>query len=259
MEKKLENKVAVITGGDSGIGRSIAEAFANEGASVIITYHRDEAKANTFSKELSEKNLKHGVYQLDVGDENDVKLFFRSVIKTFGKVDILVNNAGTIGSNSPVREMATETFDRCLKTNLYGPFFCSRAYLNVWKDTQHYGRIINITSIHEDVASPGSADYNASKGGLKNFSRSLALELAPIGITVNNIAPGMILTDMNKDAVNNEEVRKEQEKNIPAGRAGNVGDINAAAVFLASQESSYVTGSTIFIDGGLRINVGQGA
>jgi len=255
LERKLENKVAVITGADSGIGRSIAEAFANEGATVIITYHMNEARANVFSEELSDKNHKHGVYQLDVGDENDVKLFFRSVTKAFGKIDILVNNAGTNGSNSPLREMSTETFDRCLKTNLYGPFFCSRAYLNVWKDTQQDGRIINITSIHEDVASPGSADYSASKGGLKNFSRSLALELAPMGITVNNIAPGMILTDMNKEAVDNEDVRKEQAKNIPLGRAGNVGDINAAAVFLASRDSSYVTGSTIFIDGGLRINV----
>ncbi|TDS07480.1 SDR family NAD(P)-dependent oxidoreductase [Sphingobacterium paludis] len=259
MERKFNNKVAVVTGGDSGIGRAIAEAYADAGATVIITYHKDEAKANAFSQALHEKDQKHGVYQLDVGDENDVRLFFKRVIKQFSKVDILVNNAGIGGSDVPVRDMLTETFEQCLRTNLYGPFFCSRAFLQAWKESQESGRIINITSVHEEVPSPGSVDYNTSKGALKNFSASLALELASTGITVNNIAPGMILTDMNKEALHDKKVRTDMEKQIPVGRAGTVDDIKAAAVFLASEESAYVTGTTLFIDGGLRLNMGQGA
>lgn len=259
MKKKLEGKVAIVTGSDSGIGRGIAEAFAEEGAIVVITYHSDEESAAETSKHLDERGHKNVFYQIDVGDENSVNQLFKQVHEEFGQIDILVNNAGVNGSNIPVSEMETKTFDLCLKTNLYGPFFCSRAYLKYWNKNQTTGRIINVSSIHEDVVNAGNADYNASKGGLKNFARSLAIELADKGITVNNIAPGMILTDMNKEAVDDASVRKEKEANIPMKRAGVVDDIKGAAVYLASEESSYVTGSTIFIDGALSIYLGQGA
>lgn len=256
---KLENRVALVTGSDSGIGRAIAEAFGEEGATVIVTYRSDKDGAADTAKHIADKGGKSAVFRLDVTDEGSVRQVFSDVAEKFGKIDILVNNAGVNGSNIPVGEMETEVFDTCIKTNLYGPFFCSREFLKLWGKHNRGGRIINISSIHEDVATPGNADYNASKGGLKNFMKSLALELASRGITVNNIAPGMILTDMNEEAVEDEEVRKQKEKNIPMKRADKTQDIKAAAVFLASADSDYVTGATITIDGGLSINLGQGA
>ncbi len=259
MIKKLENKVALITGSDSGIGRGIAEALGEEGATVVITYHSDEDGARDAARFMEQKGYSHAVYQVDVGDEGSVERLFENIKSTFGKVDILVNNAAVNGSEIAVQDMKTEVFDRCIKTNLYGPFFCSRAFLKHWTPNQQDGRIINVSSIHEDVVTAGNADYNASKGGLKNFARSLALELAEKGITVNNIAPGMILTAMNKEAMDDDAVRKEKEQHIPMKRAGIVDDIKAAAVYLASKESSYVTGATMFIDGGLSLNLGQGA
>ncbi|PVH25311.1 SDR family NAD(P)-dependent oxidoreductase [Sphingobacterium corticibacter] len=256
---KLDNKVAIITGSDSGIGRAIAEALGEEGAKVIITYHSDEDSAKETSEYLTSQNVVHTTYQLDVSDEKSVNKIFEKVVDEYGQIDILVNNAGVNGSNIKVVDMDNETFDTCIKTNLYGPFYCTRKYLRLRKATQKGGKIINVSSIHEEVVTAGNSDYNASKGGLKNFSRSLALELAQEQIQVNNIAPGMILTSMNQEAMDDKKVKKEKEQHIPMKRAGETKDIKAAAIFLASADSDYVTGSTITIDGGLSINLGQGA
>lgn len=257
--KKLMDKVALVTGSDSGIGRAIAEAFGLEGATVIITYNSDEKGAREVAEYMQEHGIESTTYQLDVADEKSVEDVFKKVRDKYGRIDILVNNAGVNGQDVPVKEMDTEIFDRCIKTNLYGPFFCCREFLKHRSKSQKGGKIIIISSIHEDVNTSGNADYNASKGAVKNFSRSLALELAEEGIHVNNIAPGMILTAMNQEAMDDEETKKEQEENIPVKRAGKTKDIKAAAVFLASSDSDYVTGTTITIDGGLSINLGQGA
>lgn len=257
--KKLKDKVALVTGSDSGIGRAIAEALGEEGATVIITYHSDKESAGEAAEYMKAQGIESSTYRLDVGDEKSVRDVFAKVHKKYGKIDVLVNNAGVNGSDVPVADMETDTFDLCIKTNLYGPFFCCREYLKLRKKNQKGGKIIIVSSIHEKVNGAGNADYNASKGGIKNFSRSLALELAEQGINVNNIAPGMILTDMNKEAMEDDEVKKEKEQNIPMKRAGETKDIKGAAVFLASSDSDYVTGSTITIDGGLSINLGQGA
>ncbi len=256
---KLDNKVAIITGSDSGIGRAIAEALGEEGAKVIITYHSDEDSAKETSEYLTSQKVVHTTHKLDVSDEKSVNSVFEKVIEEYGQIDILVNNAGVNGSNIKVVDMDNDTFDTCIKTNLYGPFYCTRKYLRLRKPAQKGGKIINVSSIHEEVVTAGNSDYNASKGGLKNFSRSLALELAEEQIQVNNIAPGMILTSMNQEAMDDKKVKKEKEQNIPMKRAGETKDIKAAAIFLASADSDYVTGSTITIDGGLSINLGQGA
>jgi glucose 1-dehydrogenase len=255
--KKLENKVALITGSDSGIGRAIALAFAAEGAKVVITYHSDEASAAQVTNQINEQGHTAICFKLDVADEAAVKDLFSKVQARFDNIDILVNNAAVNGSGAPVKEMSTDVFDTCIKTNLYGPFYCSRAFLN--QPNLREGNIIFISSIHEDVNTPGNADYNASKAAIKNFSRSLALEVAGQGIRVNNIAPGMILTDMNKEAMENDEVRKEKAAHIPMKKAGTPEDITGVAVFLAAAESAYVTGATFVVDGGLSINIGQGA
>lgn len=255
---KLKGKVALITGSDSGIGKAIAESFAAEGAAVVITYHSNKHGAEKLEKKLK-RQVDAKAFQLDVSNEESVKSVFSQARKHFGKIDLLVSNAGVNGSNIPVAEMKTETFDKCIKTNLYGAFFCCREFLQGRKNKLKGTKIIIVSSIHETVCSPGNADYNASKGGIKNFSRSLALELASKGVCVNNIAPGMILTPMNQEALDSRTVREEKEKNIPMKRAGQAAEIGALAVYLASPESDYVSGTTFTIDGALSINLGQGA
>lgn len=259
MTERLKDKVALITGSDSGIGRAIAIAYAAEGARVVVTYHTDEAGGKQTVERISDSGGDAICLRLDVTDEKIVAEVFDQIIETYGRLDILVNNAGTNGSGVPVAEMSTSTFDTCLKANLYGSFFCCREYLQRRRDRLTDGNIIFVSSIHEEVNTAGNADYNASKAGLKNFSRSLALELADKNIRVNNIAPGMILTEMNQEAVDDEAVRKEKVQHIPMKRAGKSEDVAHVAVFLASSDSGYVTGATYVVDGGLMINIGQGA
>jgi len=256
---KLKDKVALITGSDSGIGRAIAIAYAAEGAKVVVTYHSDVEGGERTVGDIKASGGEAICLHLDVSDEASVTDVFDDTIQQYGRIDILVNNAGINGSDVPIADMATDTFDRCMKTNLYGPFFCCREYLRNWKQRAGEGSIIFISSIHEDVNTAGNADYNASKAGIKNFSRSLALELAERNIRVNNIAPGMILTEMNQEAIADEAVRREKERHIPMKRAGTPEDVAHVAVFLASDESGYVTGTTYAVDGGLMIQLGQGA
>lgn len=257
--KKLEGKTALITGSDSGIGRAIAIEYAKEGASVIVTYHSDKEGAEETGRQAKEYNPEGMVTRLDVSDEKSVEEVFEAIFKQFGKLDILVNNAGVNGSNIPVADMPTEVFDKCIRTNLYGTFFCSRKFVQHLRTAKHKGRIINISSVHEEIAAPGNADYNASKGGIRNFMRTLSLELAAEGIPVNDICPGMILTPMNQEAMDDEKVRKEKESHIPMKRAGRPEEIAKLALFLASDDSNYITGSSFFMDGGLSQNMGQGA
>jgi glucose 1-dehydrogenase len=257
--KKLKGKIALVTGSDSGIGKAIAIEYAKEGAAVIITYHSDKEGAEQTQVEARHHDVKTLVTQMDVSDENSVSEVFDRILKDFGNLDILVNNAGVNGSNIPVADMPTEVFDKTIKTNLYGTFYCSRSFVQHLRSTNRKGKIINISSVHEEIAAAGNADYNASKGGIRNFMRTLALELAPQGIQVNDIAPGMILTPMNQEAVDDERVRKEKESHIPMKRAGRPEEIAKLALFLASEDADYVTGSSFFMDGGLSQNVGQGA
>ncbi len=255
----LQNKVAFITGADSGIGRATAIAFAKEGASVAICYHSDEEGGNETLSRIKDEGVEGMAFKLDVTEEESVNQAIENIISQLGGLDILVNNAAVNGSNIPVAEMETKTFDLCIRTNLYGPFFACRKYAQYLTRENKRGKIINVSSIHEEIATPGNADYNASKGALRNFMRSLALELAPKGINVNNIAPGMILTPMNQKAMDDKEVLEEAAGHIPAGRAGRPEEIARVALFLASPAADYVTGSTYAMDGGLMINLGQGA
>ncbi|MCC8408297.1 SDR family oxidoreductase [Mucilaginibacter sp. UR6-1] len=255
----LQSKVAFITGADSGIGRATAIAFAKEGASVAICYHSDEEGAKETKIRIEEQGVKAMSFKLDVTEEHEVDQAIDNIISELGGLDILVNNAAVNGSNIKVADMETKTFDLCIRTNVYGPFFTSRKFVRHLAEKNIKGKIINISSIHEEIATPGNADYNASKGALRNFTRSLALELAESGTTVNNIAPGMILTPMNQKAMDDPEKLKEATAHIPAKRAGKPEEIAQVALFLASPAANYVTGSTYAMDGGLMINLGQGA
>jgi len=257
--KKLENKVALVTGSDSGIGRAIAIEFAKNGANVIVCYHSNEERGQQALQEVQQHDGKAILIKFDVSKEQDVEEKMEAIIQESGGIDILVNNSGVNGSGIPIDEMSTDVFDKTIKTNLYGTFFCSRKFIQHRKGVNKSGKIINISSVHEEINAPGNADYNASKAGIKNLMRTMALEVGKFGINVNNIAPGMILTPMNQKAVDDPEVRENAEEHIPLGRAGRPEEIACLALFLASDEANYVTGSTYVMDGGLMINIGQGA
>ncbi len=256
---KLDGKTALITGSDSGIGRASAIAFAKEGANVVITYHTDEKGGKETLEKIEAIGRKGLVLQVDISEEKEVEGMFDSALKEFGKVDILMNNAAVNGQGFKVAEMPTEIWDKAIKTNVNGTFFCTRRFIKELRKQKIKGKIINVSSVHEEIPAPGTAEYCASKGAVRNFTRVLALELAEEGINVNNIAPGMILTPMNKEAVEDDSKRKEQVQNIPMKRAGKPEEIAQLAVFLASPDSDYVTGSTYVMDGGLMRSMGQGA
>jgi glucose 1-dehydrogenase len=175
---KLENKVALITGSDSGIGQATAEEFARAGADVAVTFHTDEEGAQDTAERVKAVGRRVIVRQLDVRDEASVAAVFDAAAAELGVLDILVNNAGVGAGGTSVADMTTEEFDRVIKTDLYGPFFCSREFIRRRKAAGNGGKIINITSVHEAIPSPGSASYGAAKGGLLTFIRPLALELA---------------------------------------------------------------------------------
>lgn len=257
--KKLENKIALVTGSDSGIGRAIAIEFAKNGANVVVCYYSNEERGQEALQAVQVHGGKASLIELDVSNEQDVEAKMETIIKEFGGIDILVNNSGVNGSGIPIDEMSTDVFDKTIKTNLYGTFFCSRKFIQHRKGVSKRGKIINISSVHEEINAPGNGDYNASKAGIKNLMRTIALEVGKFGINVNNIAPGMILTAMNQKAVDDQKVREKAEANIPLGRAGRPEEIAYLALFLASEEADYVTGSTYVMDGGLMINIGQGA
>ncbi len=259
MSLRLQNKVALITGSDSGIGQGIAIEFAMEGADIVVNYLDDRAGAEHTRSEVERIGQRATVIQADIRQEQEVERLFDVALQTFGDVHILVNNGGVDSAGIAVADMPTEIWDNAFRTNIYGAFFCTRRFINIRKQAGGGGRIINITSIHEEQPHANGAEYDSTKGALRNFTRTLALELAPLGINVNNIGPGMVLTPFNQKAIDDPQYRKQQTANIPLKRAAEPFEVGKVAVFLASNDANYVTGSTYFIDGGLLRAYGQGA
>jgi glucose 1-dehydrogenase len=250
VELRLDGKATLVTGASSGIGQGIAKLFAEAGADVTVVYRRDPAGAEETAEAIRKSGRSALVHQADVGDAGEAARLFDAHLAAFGKIDVLVNNAG-IGAGGFVHELAHEDWERVLRTNLYGPFFCSQLAARSMIAAGNGGRIINISSVHEEACTPGSAPYNVSKAGLRNLTRTQAAELGPYGITVNDIAPGMIVTQgLNSRAYHDEEYRNNAASHIVARRAGLPSDIAAMALFLASDAGSYCTGSTHFVDGG---------
>ncbi len=256
---KLEGKVALITGSDSGIGQATAIEFAKEGAHVVITYHTDKEGAEETLKGVEKAGRKGIIIKVDVAEEKEVEQMFDKALEEFDTIDILMNNAGIDASGTKVENLSTERWHKALRTNLDGYFFCARRFINIRKKAGGKGKLINVTSIHQQVPRSGAADYDCSKGAIMNLTRTLALELAEDGINVNNMAPGMVLTPFNQEAKDNKEVREKQVQSIPMKRAAQPEELGRLAVFLASRDSDYVTGSTYVMDGGLLQNTGQGA
>jgi glucose 1-dehydrogenase len=259
MTGRLAGKIALVTGSDSGIGQATAIELAREGADVVVNYRGDREGADGTSKQVEALGRRCLVVRADVSDEGDVAEMFDAAVAEFGTIDILVNNAGVDDSGTHLAELDTQTWDRTIRVNLYGPFFCCRRFIKERAAAGGGGKIINITSVHQEIARAGSSAYDASKGGLRNLTTTLALELAPMKINVNNIAPGMVLTPINQQAVDDPETREEAERHIPWRRAGQPAEIGRLAVFLAGDDADYITGATVFIDGGLMLNLGQGA
>ncbi len=256
---KLDDKVALITGSDSGIGQATAIEFAKAGANVVVTWHTDEAGANKTKKEVEAAGQKALIVQVDVRDEKSVERLFNRAIEAFGTINILMNNAGVDASGINVADLDTKTWDNAIRTNLYGYFFCCRRFINIRKKAGGGGKIIQTTSVHAEQPRAGASDYDCSKGAERNLTTTLALELAKDKINVNSIAPGMVLTPFNQEAIDDPKVLKEAEQTIPWKRAAQPEEIAQVALFLASDESDYMTGSTVTMDGGLMQNSGQGA
>lgn len=256
---RLEGKAALITGSDSGIGQATAIEFAREGADIIVTYHSDQEGAEETLQKVKNAGREGIIIQTDTRSEKEVEEMFDQAIAEFETLDILVNNAGINAAGIHVADMSTEQWDNTLKTDLYGYFFCARRFIRLCKKEGSGGKIINVTSVHEELPGEGSADYCAAKGAVRNLTRCLALEVSEDNINVNNLAPGMILTPFNPEAIEDEDTREEQTESIPMKRAGKPEEVAKVAVFLASKDSDYVNGSTYVIDGGLMQNVGQGA
>ena len=257
--QRLQGKVALITGSDSGIGQATAIEFAKEGADVVVHFLHDADGAEQTRLAVTAEGCKAIVVRADVTDESQVTSMFDQAVDSLGSVDILMNNAGVDASGTPVAELSTDVWDRAIRTNVYGPFFCCRRFAQLRLAAGGGGKIINVSSVHADNPNPGGADYDCSKGAVRMLTRTLALELAPHNINVNSLAPGMVLTPFNQPAIDDPKLLEEQVQSIPMKRAAQPAEIARLAVFLASSDADYVTGASYVMDGGLMINLGQGA
>ncbi|NGY85763.1 glucose 1-dehydrogenase [Priestia sp. J2] len=250
MYKDLEGKVVVITGSSTGLGKSMAIRFATEKAKVVVNYRSKEDEANSVLEEIKRVGGEAIAVKGDVTVESDVINLVQSAIKEFGKLDVMINNAGL---ENPVssHEMSLSDWNKVIDTNLTGAFLGSREAIKYFVENDIKGTVINMSSVHEKIPWPLFVHYAASKGGMKLMTETLALEYAPKGIRVNNIGPGAINTPINAEKFADPEQRADVESMIPMGYIGEPEEIAAVAAWLASSEASYVTGITLFADGGM--------
>jgi glucose 1-dehydrogenase len=247
---RLTGKTALVTGGSSGIGRAIALRFAREGADVAVHYHREEDEARAVAAEIQGLGRRAVALGADVGDAEAAQGLVAAAIEALGRLDILVNNAG-VEVREPFLDVSEAHYDLVLDVNLKGAFFAAQAAARHMVERGEGGRIVNMSSIHEDVAFLHYAPYAASKGGMRMLTRTICQELAAHAITVNDIAPGAVGTPINKRTLGDGELLRDLQGEIPAGRLGEPDEIAGLAVFLASDEAAYITGSTYVIDGGM--------
>jgi glucose 1-dehydrogenase len=247
---RLTGKRAIVTGSDQGIGRAIALRFADEGAAVVINYRHNEAGANEVKAQIEASGGQATIVGADVGTAAGAQQLVKAAIEAFGGLDILVNNAG-VEIPRPFLDVTEEEWDLVLGVNLKGPFLCTQVAVRQFLQGNAGGRIVNISSVHEDLPMPGNSPYCAAKGGLRMLTRTLCDELAPHGITINNIGPGAVATPINTATLADPAKVAALNAGIPLGRVGQPEEIAGLAVYLASDEAAYVTGATYFIDGGM--------
>lgn len=245
----LKNRVVVITGSSSGLGKQMAYAFAKQGANLVLLARRIE-RLNELSQEIKALGVDALAIKCDVTKPNEIEESAKKVKEYYGKVDILVNCAGS-AKNNGVLNMTDEEWNFTIDTDLNSVFYVTRAYANIMKEN-NYGRIINIASMYGMVGNTAldTVAYHSSKGGVINFTRAVAAELAKYNITCNAICPGYFETELTRDTLNTKEFTDYMKLTVPLGRYGKEGELNAGAIFLASDEASYVTGVILPIDGG---------
>jgi len=246
----LTGKVCIVTGAATGIGRAIATRFAAEGATVVIDYVGTSDGADQLAASLTATGATVAAIAADVGDATQVGALFDETVKRFGRLDVLVNNAG-IEKKTPFVDLPLEAWQKILTVNLTGTFLCSQRAAKQMIAQGDGGRIINISSVHENIPMTLNAAYSASKGGIRMLMRTIAVELAPHGILVNNIAPGAVDTPIDAGVESNAAELAQLLAEIPLKRMAKPEEVAALAAFLASGEASYSTGSTFFIDGGM--------
>lgn len=244
---KLTGKTAIITGASRGIGAAIARRFAEQGANIVVNYSGSQEKAEAVVREIEQTGAKAIAVKANVADAAEVKVMIDAAMEQFGSIDILVNNAGITRDNLMMR-MKEDEWDDVINTNLKGVFLCTKAVTRQMMKQRH-GRIVNIASIVGVMGNAGQANYVAAKAGVIGLTKTTARELASRGITANAVAPGFITTDMTEKL--GEDVQKSMLSQIPLARFGAPEDVANAALFLASDEASYVTGQTLNLDGGM--------
>jgi glucose 1-dehydrogenase len=263
-ERNINNdgKVVVVTGSSKGIGKAIAMEFAKTGYSAVINA-RNEEELKIAAEDISQ-SIKDGGKVVpiagDISQEPVCISLIENAVKQFGRLDVLVNNAGISGESKKIHEITEKDWDEVIDVNLKGAFLCTREAVknmmknrsNVLGKVNNYS-IINISSVHEQTPQPESAPYSASKGGMEMLTKTVALELADKGIRVNGIAPGAIATDMNKEVLEDQQKKEKKEQKIPVHRIGQPEEIAKVALFLASEDASYIAGTKIYVDGGLTL------
>jgi glucose 1-dehydrogenase len=255
----LEGKNVLVTGGSSGIGQAIAVRFAQYGANVAINYLRAPEEAHDTQEQVHacvhrvrQEGVRDVLVAGDVSDEDAVKAMVEAAVEGLGGLDILINNAG-IQISRPSHELSSAEFDRVLAVNLRGSFLCAREAIRRFLDEGHGGSIVNVSSVHQLIPKPNYLGYSASKGGMQNLTRTLALEYAGEGIRVNGVGPGATVTPINRAWIDDPAKRRQVEEHIPMRRAGEAAEMAGVTCFLASDLAAYVTGQTLFVDGGLTL------
>ena len=262
LQQSLRDQRALVTGATSGIGRATAIALARAGASVVVNYRSHAEEGAAVVAEIEKQGGRAVALRADVSHEEDVERLFASAIERLGSIDILINNAG-LQRDAAVHEMTLEQWRTVIDVNLTGQFLCARAAIREFlrrgidpRRSRAAGKIICISSVHEVIPWAGHVNYAASKGGVMLMMKSLAQEVAPHRIRVNSISPGAIKTPINESAWRTPEAEKKLLELIPYGRVGNVEDVARAAVWLASDEADYVTGASLYVDGGMTLYPG---
>ena len=253
---KLIGKKALVTGSNQGIGQAIALRFAEEGADVIIDYVTHPETAAATVQSVQKLGRRAVAIQGDIGKVADTQRMVKESVEALGGLDILVNNAG-VEKNAPFWEVTEADYDFVLNINLKGAFFTTQAFARHRMEVKQPGKVINVSSVHEELPFPHFTSYCASKGGIKMVMRNLSIELAPFGITVNNIAPGAIETPINTALLHDPAKLNALLANIPLARLGETSDVSGVAAFLASADADYITGATIVVDGGLTWNYSE--